>query len=216
MAKKKGIGSRFGHVNAPTLKSNSATKKKVAPAAAKKPKAPKAPKPAKKLTAAERKLKAERDKVTAAKRAEKKSPSKSKPKGTLAQRLKKRQSAFTQRLRKLAKAHKTRRQNLRKRQTVVRKNLTAKQNTARANLKGRLQLRLKNSMKAKPMIKGDKIVSPAKGTAKFKAAKPKLTKLPSARTGIVKKKKKGTAAQRAGAKKAAKTTKRNAGRAKVA
>lgn len=212
---KKGIGSRFGHVNAPTLKSNSATKKKApaAPAATK----PKATKPKANMTAAEKKAKAARDKVTAERR---KAKSGSKPaakgKGTLRQRLKTRQSAFTARLRKLAAAHKKRRQGLRKRQAIVRKNLTAKQNTARANLKGRLQLRLKNTMKSKPMIKGDKIVTPPKGKAKFKPAKPKLVKLPSARTGVYKKPKKGTAAQRAGAKRGAKTAKRNEGKAQVA
>lgn len=218
MAKKKGIGSRFGSINAPTLKSNSATKIK-APAAAKAPAKAKAKAkaPAKKLTAAEKRTKAERDKVTAARRKAKTTGAK-KPagKGSLAQRLKARQSAFTKRIRGLQASHKKRRQNLRKRQAVVRKNLTAKQTTARANLKGRLQVRLKNTMKAKPMIKGNKIVTPKKGAAKFKAAKPKLTKLPSARTGEVRKAKKGTAAQRSGAKKGAKSRARNAGKAQVA
>lgn len=128
---------------------------------------------------------------------------------SLEARLKKRLAAYSSGIKKAKKSQATVRKLLVARQKATRGNLILKQKAARTNLEARQKARLDQRVHRKPVIKGDKVVTPKAKKVKVKLVKPKLNPIPHLKDGkIVTSKqnhKKGTAAQKSGAKKAAKT-----------
>lgn len=98
------------------------------------------------------------------------------------------------------------------RQKVARQNLGAKQAAAKANLLARQKARMSQRLARKPVIKAGKIVTPKAKAVKVKIIKPTLKPLPHMKDGAITTAKrtphKGTAAQKQGAKKAARTKKK--------
>lgn len=192
-----------------------AAKKAAAPKAAKKPAAKKpaakkaaAPKAAKakkapvKKTAAEKKFDGER--ATHLRKQAKKGKAKS-----IEQRLKERLAKYKAGVVATQKSQGALRKLLLKRQAVARSNLVAKQKAGYSNLIAKQKARLAARKARKPSIKDGKIVAPKVAPKAVALKKPKLKPMPRLKGGkeVTTKqvKHKGTAAQKVGAKKAAKT-----------
>lgn len=185
-----------------------AKKAKAAPAAAKAPKATKAAKPktakAKKpaRTASEKKFDNER--ATHLRKQAKKAKGKS-----IEQRLKERLAKYQAGLKATAVSQGKVRKLLLKRQTIALGNLKAKQKAGYRNLIAKQKARLAARKARKPMIKDGKLVTPKVAPKAVTLVKPKLKPLPRLKKGKETTQKAvkhtGTAAQKAGAKKAAKT-----------
>ncbi|QZE58064.1 hypothetical protein MPK70_gp188 [Erwinia phage pEa_SNUABM_33] len=184
-----------------------AKKAKAAPAAkapkatkAAKPKAAKAKKPAR--TASEKKFDNER--ATHLRKQAKKAKGKS-----IEQRLKERLAKYQAGLKATAVSQGKVRKLLLKRQTIALGNLKAKQKAGYRNLIAKQKARLAARKARKPMIKDGKLVTPKVAPKAVTLVKPKLKPLPRLKKGKETTQKAvkhtGTAAQKAGAKKAAKT-----------
>lgn len=181
-------------------KPKKATKKAAAPKAAKATK-----KPAAKKTASDKKFDNER--ATHLRKQAKKAKGKS-----IEQRLKERLAKYQAGLKATAVSQGKVRKLLLKRQTIALGNLKAKQKAGYRNLIAKQKARLAARKARKPMIKDGKLVTPKVAPKAVTLVKPKLKPLPRLKKGKETTQKAvkhtGTAAQKAGAKKAAKTKKK--------
>ncbi|UAW96677.1 hypothetical protein pEaSNUABM22_00190 [Erwinia phage pEa_SNUABM_22] len=182
-----------------------AAPKAAKPKAAKKTAAPKAAKPKKaapKRTASEKKYDNER--ATHLRKQAKKGKAKS-----IEQRLKERLAKYQAGLKATAVSQGKVRKLLLKRQAVAKSNLAAKQKAGYKNLILKQKARLAARKARKPSIKDGKLVTPKVAPKAVTLVKPKLKPLPRLKGGkettAKQVKHKGTAAQKAGGKKAAKT-----------
>ncbi|QZE57395.1 hypothetical protein MPK71_gp186 [Erwinia phage pEa_SNUABM_1] len=187
-------------------------KKAAAPKAAKpkkatgkKTSAPKATKPKKastKKTAADKKFDNERS--THLRKQAKKGKAKS-----IEQRLKERLAKYQAGLKATAVSQGKIRKLLLKRQSIALSNLKAKQKAGYSNLIAKQKARLAARKARKPQIKNGKLVTPKVAPKAVTLKKPKLKPMPRLKGGKETTQKAvkhtGTAAQKAGAKKAAKT-----------
>lgn len=200
------------------VKGGSKKKATTKPAATTKPKStkPKTTKPAttakakpgrkpKEKDAADKKFDKERNKHLADQRKKGKAAS-------LEQRLKKRLALYSNGLKKAKKSQGLVRKLLVARQKVARGNLAAKQSAAKTNLLARQKARMAQRLARKPAIVKGKITTPKAKKTKVKIVKPTLKPMPHLKDGAIvttkHKGKKGTAAQKKGATKAAKTKKK--------
>jgi len=184
-------------------------------AAAAKPKAAKAAKP--KAAAAKPKAakgsKSKADKDFDNKRAAHLRKQGKKDKGaSLEASLKKRLAVYSAGLKKAKKSQALVRKLMGARQKVARTNLSAKQSAAKTNLLARQKARMAQRLARKPVILKGKITTPKAKPTKVKIVKPTIKPMPHLKDGAIvttkHKAKKGTSAQKAGAKKAAKTKKK--------
>lgn len=183
------------------------TKKAKAPKAAK-PKAAKAPKAAKpkkagtKKTASDKKFDNER--ATHLRKQKAKGKAKS-----IEQRLKERLAKYQAGLKATAVSQGKIRKLLLKRQSIALSNLKAKQKAGYSNLIAKQKARLAARKARKPQIKNGKLVTPKVQPKAVTLKKPKLKPMPRLKGGKETTQKAvkhtGTAAQKTGAKKAAKT-----------
>lgn len=184
-----------------------AAKKPAAKKAAAKPAAAKAKKPAAKKDAADKKFDSARAKHL---RNEKKKGKTS----TLEGRLKKRLALYTAGLKKAKKSQALVRKLMGARQKVARGNLAAKQSAAKTNLLAKQKARMAQRIARKPAVVKGKLVTPKAKPTKVKLVKPTLKPIPHLKDGAIvttkHKVKRGTAAQKTGAKKAARTKKKGA------
>lgn len=131
---------------------------------------------------------------------------------SLEQRLKKRLELYSNGLKKAKKSQGLVRKLLVARQKVARTNLAAKQSAAKTNLLARQKARMAQRLARKPVIAKGKLVTPKAKKIKVKIVKPTLKPMPHLKDGAIvttkHKGKKGTAAQKKGAAKAAKTKKK--------
>ena len=200
-------GSKAKKAKATKATKKPAAKKAAAPKAAKAkkaaaPKAAKAKKPAAKKTASDKKFDNER--ATHLRKQKAKAKGKS-----IEQRLKERLAKYQAGLKATAVSQGKVRKLLLKRQTIALGNLKAKQKAGYRNLIAKQKARLAARKARKPMIKDGKLVTPKVAPKAVTLVKPKLKPLPRLKKGKETTQKAvkhtGTAAQKAGAKKAAKT-----------
>lgn len=203
-------GSKAKKAKATKATKKPAAKKAAAPKAAKAkkaaaPKAAKAKKPAAKKTASDKKFDNER--ATHLRKQKAKAKGKS-----IEQRLKERLAKYQAGLKATAVSQGKVRKLLLKRQTIALGNLKAKQKAGYRNLIAKQKARLAARKARKPMIKDGKLVTPKVAPKAVTLVKPKLKPLPRLKKGKETTQKAvkhtGTAAQKAGAKKAAKTKKK--------
>ena len=156
-------------------------------------------------SAADKKLTGERAKVMATRRGQAKGK-------TIQARLKVRLQKYAAGLKAAKKSQAQVRSLLASRQKIARGNLISKQKAAKTNLLAKQKARLATRIARKPVIQGNKIVTPkAKGPTKVALVKATVKPLPRLKAGKQTTAKqqhhKGTAAQKSGAKKAARTKK---------
>lgn len=177
-------------------------KAKAAPAAGA-AKATRKPRTAK--SSADKKLDKDRAKVMATRRGQAKGKS-------IQARLKVRLAKYSAGIKAAKKSQSQIRKLLLSRQKVARTNLVAKQKAAKTNLLARQKARLAQRIARKPTIQGNKIVTPKAKATKVKLVKATTKPLPRLKGGQQTTAKrtahKGTAAQKAGAKRAARTRKK--------
>lgn len=131
---------------------------------------------------------------------------------SIEQRLKERLAKYQAGLKTTAKSQAQVRKLLLKRQTIALSNLKAKQKAGYSNLIAKQKARLAARKARKPTIKNGKLVTPKVQPKAVTLKKPKLKPMPRLKKGKETTQKQvhhtGTAAQKAGAKKAAKTKKK--------
>lgn len=196
-------GSKRGKKAAPAAAAPApAAKKPRAPKAAAAAAAPAAKKPKAEKTQAEQKFDNERAKHLKGERAKKKGKS-------IEKRLKERLAKYQRGLKVTERSQAAVRKLLLRRQAVAKANLTIKQKAGYTNLLAKQSARMDARKARKPEIQNGKLVTPKVEPKKVKLIKPKLKPMPRLKKGkevttpVVEHV--GTAAQKAGAKKAAKT-----------
>ncbi|QYW03151.1 hypothetical protein pEaSNUABM14_00191 [Erwinia phage pEa_SNUABM_14] len=186
----------------PAAKKTTARKPKTAGTKTPTAKKAAAKKPAAKKTAAEKKFDGER--ATHLRKTKARAKGKS-----IEQRLKERQAKYAKGLKATQASQSRVRKLLLARQKVARSNLAAKQKAGYSNLIAKQKARLAARKANKPTIKAGKIVTPKVAPKAVTLKKPTLKPLPRLKGGKQTTAKavhhKGTAAQKTGAKKAAKT-----------